>query len=351
MWKYLSNWVVDRCGQNFCTSTNMSTKNLSAPKAPGPFTRDYNEIKHAAKAVGRDEQFTSHRKGHRERSSSPSDRTGGHKARSEPKFEGGGRKKDEKKETIHEFPENNSSFRVGSAIISANASETRSGETTMNSEMRGTVPLYGIPSKTNEVQTEKGSKASKVYGMSPVEGSVLSPGKLTMISPSLNPSEYHKMYQVGDMMKGKVNAKELQAAFEVFQGKHFSDASCKFVVRLFDLDKAGGLDTKEFETLYFFVKQWVEAFNAYDTDRTGFLNESEFDYALRKMDINFSKEFIKFLLTKHDPTNRKISLDQFILFCIQAQRFTEEFKARDQNYSGNINLRYEDFLELIMRCF
>ncbi|KAJ8936051.1 hypothetical protein NQ314_012516 [Rhamnusium bicolor] len=70
--------------------------------------------------------------------------------------------------------------------------------------------------------------------------------------------------------EGKISSKELQQAFEIFQGKHFSDAACKFVVRLFDLDKNGGLDIKEFETLYFYVKQWLVAFNTYDRDDSGF---------------------------------------------------------------------------------
>ncbi|XP_050293617.1 uncharacterized protein LOC126734126 isoform X3 [Anthonomus grandis grandis] len=30
--------------------------------------------------------------------------------------------------------------------------------------------------------------------------------------------------------EGQISSKELQQAFEIFQGKHFSDAACKFVV-------------------------------------------------------------------------------------------------------------------------
>lgn len=63
---------------------------------------------------------------------------------------------------------------------------------------------------------------------------------------------------------GRITAKELQLAFETFQGRHFSDSVCKFVVRLFDLDKNGGIDVREFEQLYFYIKQWINAFNACD---------------------------------------------------------------------------------------
>ncbi|XP_019870231.1 peflin-like isoform X2 [Aethina tumida] len=150
--------------------------------------------------------------------------------------------------------------------------------------------------------------------------------------------------------EGRVSPKELQQAFQTFQGKHYSDGVCKFVVRLFDLDKNGGLDIKEFESLYYHIKQWLNAFNSYDRDRSGFLDETELDYALKHMDINFTPEFIRYLITRNDPKAKKISLDQYLITCIQIQKYTDEFKSRDTNYSGNINMKYEEFLELIMRC-
>ncbi|VEN44964.1 unnamed protein product [Callosobruchus maculatus] len=160
-----------------------------------------------------------------------------------------------------------------------------------------------------------------------------------------------KWFRVMDTKnEGRITSRELQQAFETFQGKHFSDNTCKFVVRLFDLDKNGGLDIKEFETLYHYIKQWLHAFNAYDMDQSGFLDEHELDYALKQMDINFSPEFIRFLITRGNPKARKISLDQYIITCIQIQRFTDEFKRRDTSFSGNINIKYEDFLEMILRC-
>lgn len=169
--------------------------------------------------------------------------------------------------------------------------------------------------------------------------------------PSVHP-EVNKWFNAMDTKHdGKISAKELQQAFETFQGRTFSDNACKFVVRLFDLDKNGGIDVREFEQLYFYVKQWVNAFNAYDRERSGFLDEKELDYALKFMDVHFSPDFIKFLIQRCDPVRKTISLDQFIMTCIQIQRYTEEFKSRDENYTGVISIKYEDFLELILRCF
>ncbi|XP_060524440.1 peflin-like [Cylas formicarius] len=150
--------------------------------------------------------------------------------------------------------------------------------------------------------------------------------------------------------EGKITSRELQQAFDVFQGRHFSDATCKFVVRLFDLDKNGGLDVKEFESLYYYIKQWLNAFNSYDRDKSGYLDETELGFALKHLDINFSPDFIKFLVTRTNPKAKKISLDQYLITCIQIQRFTDEFKNRDVDYSGTISITYEDFLEMILRC-
>ncbi|KAK4883068.1 hypothetical protein RN001_006387 [Aquatica leii] len=150
-----------------------------------------------------------------------------------------------------------------------------------------------------------------------------------------------KWLQPIERKTGKINAKELQEAFLTFQGKHFSDASCKFVVRLFDLDKNGGLDVPEFEQLYSYVKEWVTAFNAVDRGRTGFLDETQFDHALKEMDICFSPDFIKFLISKSDLNCQKISLDQFIVTCVQLQKFTDEFKDRDPKKTGNVTLKLD----------
>ncbi|KAK9879227.1 hypothetical protein WA026_004073 [Henosepilachna vigintioctopunctata] len=165
------------------------------------------------------------------------------------------------------------------------------------------------------------------------------------------PHEVQKWFQNFEQKQdGKMNANELQQAFEIFQGKYFSDSACKFVVRLFDLDQNGGLDIREFEILYYYIKQWVSAFNAYDKDNRRALDEVQLNFALKHMDIHFSSEFIKYLITRYNPDATRIPLDQYIVTCIQIQRYTDEFKHRDIEYTGHINVGYEDFLEMVMKC-
>ncbi|XP_045482983.1 peflin-like [Harmonia axyridis] len=167
----------------------------------------------------------------------------------------------------------------------------------------------------------------------------------------VSPQEMQKWF--GDMEQrqdGRITAQELQQAFEIFQGRYFSDSACKFVVRLFDLDQNGGLDIREFEMLYYYVKQWVTAFNAYDKERTGLLDESQLDFALKHMDIHFSRDFIRYLIQRYNPKATKMPLDKYIVTCIQIQRYTDEFKQRDTEFTGHINVKYEDFLEMVIRC-
>jgi hypothetical protein len=54
--------------------------------------------------------------------------------------------------------------------------------------------------------------------------------------------------------------------------------------------------------------------------------------ALQQMGFRFSPEFIKFLITKSDLQNHKhMSVDQFIVICIQVQRFTGKLQLEDDH--------------------
>lgn len=54
------------------------------------------------------------------------------------------------------------------------------------------------------------------------------------------------------------------------------------------------------------------------------------------MGFRFSPEFIKFLITKSDLKNHKqMSVDQFIVICVQIQKFTGEHHIRYVDYSFN----------------
>uniref|UniRef100_T1H6J6 EF-hand domain-containing protein n=1 Tax=Megaselia scalaris TaxID=36166 RepID=T1H6J6_MEGSC len=108
------------------------------------------------------------------------------------------------------------------------------------------------------------------------------------------------------------------------------------------------------------VQQW---FQAVDRDRSGKINSQELKAALIngkgeqfsdnscklmiQMGFRFSPEFINFLVKKLDPTKHsEISVDNFIVVCVQVQRFTEAFRVRDTEQKGQITIGFEDFLSI-----
>lgn len=92
---------------------------------------------------------------------------------------------------------------------------------------------------------------------------------------------------------------------------------------MFNKDGSGTIDVTEFQQLYRFVNQWLETFRSYDKDQSGLIEETEVAQAFQQMGYRFSREFIQFLIAKADKTEgRRMSVDQFILLCIQIQRFT-----------------------------
>ncbi|XP_052123961.1 uncharacterized protein LOC113216439 isoform X3 [Frankliniella occidentalis] len=124
---------------------------------------------------------------------------------------------------------------------------------------------------------------------------------------------------------GKITAKELQAALVNGQGKNFSDQACNLMIGMFDRDKTGTIDINEFQQLYNYINQWLGTFRSYDHDQSGHIEETELAQAFQQMGFRFTPEFIKFLITKSDTENHtKISVDQFIVLCVQVQRFTDD---------------------------
>ena len=67
------------------------------------------------------------------------------------------------------------------------------------------------------------------------------------------------------------------------------------------------------------------------------------------MGYRFSDKFVKFLVEKNDLVDHKtITIDQFIVLCVQIQKFTESFRAQDKDLTGIITIGFEDFLGIAL---
>ncbi|XP_013118983.1 peflin [Stomoxys calcitrans] len=171
------------------------------------------------------------------------------------------------------------------------------------------------------------------------------PGAYPPQNSQVSPDAQQWFNMVDRDRSGKINCEELQAALANGKGQSFSETACKLMISMFDNDASGTIDIYEFEKLFNYINQWLTVFKTYDRDGSGHIDENELQQALTQMGFRFSPEFINFLIKKSDPQGQKeVSVDQFIVLCVQIQRFTEAFRIRDTQQNGTITIGFEDFL-------
>ncbi|KAF7989974.1 hypothetical protein HCN44_008648 [Aphidius gifuensis] len=150
---------------------------------------------------------------------------------------------------------------------------------------------------------------------------------------------------------GKISSLELKAALANGQGGTFSDTACKLMIGMFDKEKTGSINVTEFQALYNYINAWLGVFRGFDHDNSGSIQESELSAAFTQMGYRFSQEFIKYLIAKSDfNQHQSITVDQFIVLCVQIQKFTEAFRTRDNEQTGTISISFEDFLTVALSC-
>ena len=149
---------------------------------------------------------------------------------------------------------------------------------------------------------------------------------------------------------GFISASELKAALVNAQGQKFSDTACNLMIGMFDKDRSGHINLEEFDKLYTYINQWLAVFKTYDLDQSGNIEEEELSKALSQMGFRFTPDFISFLTKRFDPNEGKITVDNFIVVCVQIQRFTEAFRVRDTQQNGTVTIGFEDFLSIALSC-
>ncbi|KAK9890428.1 hypothetical protein WA026_010517 [Henosepilachna vigintioctopunctata] len=176
-------------------------------------------------------------------------------------------------------------------------------------------------------------------------------GSTTNPSPGISPQVQQWFQAVDKDRSGKINWQELQSALVNGQGQNFSETACKLMIGMFDRDKSGTIDITEFAQLYIYINQWLSVFKNYDRNQSGHIEESELSQAFQQMGFRFTPQFIRFLIVRSDPKSHvRMSVDQFIVICVQIQRFTEAFRSRDINQRGAITIQFEDFLNVALSC-
>ncbi|XP_045482057.1 peflin-like [Harmonia axyridis] len=176
-------------------------------------------------------------------------------------------------------------------------------------------------------------------------------GSTTSPPPGISPQVQQWFQAVDRDHSGKINWQELQSALVNAQGQNFAESACRLMIGMFDRDKSGTIDISEFAQLYIYINQWLSVFRNYDRDQSGNIEEAELAQAFQQMGFRFTPQFIRSVVVRSDPkTHSRMTVDQFIIICVQIQRFTEAFRSRDINQQGQITIQFEDFLNVALSC-
>ena len=147
---------------------------------------------------------------------------------------------------------------------------------------------------------------------------------------------------------GQITADELQKALINGNYTNFSQDACRMMIDMYDQNSSGSIDLNEFQHLFDSINEWKSIFEGYDKDESRTIEHSELCDAFLQMGYGLSSNFVQDLLVKYSPRTKKLTLDNFIVMCVQLKRVSDGFRSRDQSSHGKATLRYEDFVGLAM---
>jgi len=166
--------------------------------------------------------------------------------------------------------------------------------------------------------------------------------------PQVDPNIMSWFRAVDTDNSGQINADELKKALVNGNWSHFSEEACRMMIDLYDSNNSGTIDVNEFSELFGCINKWKGVFESYDSDRSGRIEQGELTTAFQQMGYRFTPTFVQNILSKYDARNRRMTLDNFIVCCVQIKRLTDSFRVRDREMKGTASLQYEDFIGLAM---
>lgn len=130
----------------------------------------------------------------------------------------------------------------------------------------------------------------------------------------------------------------------------FEMETCRAMIAMLDAKKDMSLDFNEFKTLYQALEAWKQNFQAHDTDRSGSIEHGELAAVIKEMGFNMSPAAVEVCVRRYSAkSNGQIEFDDFVTCAVRIRALSSEFRARDQQGQGFATLRYDDFMQMVMR--
>ena len=156
------------------------------------------------------------------------------------------------------------------------------------------------------------------------------------------------LYNMVDFNRnGKLDPKELQTALN-YGGLQFSLPTVNILLSKHDRNRNGQIDFSEFKSLLDEVWRWKDAFDFFDTDKSGSIDFQELQQALSRIGIDLSPTTFQTVFFSSD-TDRSgsISMDEFIKLVTELQLSQIKYTSLNRDKDGKIELSYDSFVDLI----
>ena len=131
-------------------------------------------------------------------------------------------------------------------------------------------------------------------------------------------------------------------------GLNFSMKLASSLIRMHDANSSNTLDFGEFSALHTYLQSLQQTFATCDRGRSGKLNLSEVQDALRRLgfDLDMAPDGAFYKLVQSFDFNQEgtVVLDSFIALCIQVRNAQKVFNLFDAQRTGRVTLDFNQFI-------
>ncbi|KAJ7168236.1 hypothetical protein C8R43DRAFT_1121414 [Mycena crocata] len=173
--------------------------------------------------------------------------------------------------------------------------------------------------------------------------------------PQGDPQLYQYFSTVDQDRSGSISVTELQSALVNGNWTRFDLDTVKMLMGIFDTDRSGTIDFKEFSGLWKYISDWQNVFRHFDRDQSGSIEGHELAQAMKSFGYNLSPAILTLVERKYASAPATgygpppgITFDRFVRACVVVKTLTESFQRADTDRDGWVQLSYEQFMSMTL---
>ncbi|XP_040905136.1 calpain-2 catalytic subunit-like [Toxotes jaculatrix] len=128
----------------------------------------------------------------------------------------------------------------------------------------------------------------------------------------------------------------------------FSLETCRSMVNLLDKDGSGKLGLVEFKILWTKIEKFLDLYKDRDTDQSGCMSASEMRSAVEAAGFTLNNPLHQIIVARYSESDLTIDFDNFVGSLVRLESLFKTFKALDKDGSGEIELGFMEWLNLVM---